>query len=614
MTGATGTVEQQVAKLLQEALGHLNRNNPSAAEAALQRVLLIDTEEAGALQLLGLVRRAEGRLAEAEQLYRRSLARDPAQPNVHCNLGNLLYHLGRFDDAIAACQEAIRQKPNYVDAYLRLGHALQSKGDYTAAEQAYRQCLRYQPNFLMAKQSLGGVLTDQGRAQEAERVLSQALAQGSPDPRQVAALQHNLGLALKQQRRFDEALALFDAAQAAAPDMPLVDCNRGNLFQDLGRLEEAVACYRRAIARNPLDLDAHVNLNKLLYRLKRHGEFLVSLDEAAERFPETGELPLSKGSLLFLVDRLDEAAEAYRRAAEKLAAHVTPHDGLGLIHARQGRFDEAIAAHETALRLEPENAHVWTNLADTLIRAGDPQRARDCAERAMAIEPTHQNALGIWGIALRQLDDPREQEINDYENMVRVYELPPPDGYRDMASFNRDLNAYLDRLHADRYEPLEQTVRGGTQTLDNLFGRGHAPVEKLRARIDEAVKSYIAAMKDDARHPLFRRKTGGMEYSASWSVRLGDRGFHTNHVHNLGWISSCYYVALPDAVDDIEGKQGWIKFGEPFFDAGFSEPIRRLVQPRVGTLVLFPSYMWHGTVPFRSDQTRTTIAFDVIPR
>jgi hypothetical protein len=38
------------------------------------------------------------------------------------------------------------------------------------------------------------------------------------------------------------------------------------------------------------------------------------------------------------------------------------------------------------------------------------------------------------------------------------------------------------------------------------------------------------------------------------------------------------------------------------------------VQPRVGTLVLFPSYMWHGTVPFRSTQARTTIAFDVVPR
>jgi hypothetical protein len=73
-------------------------------------------------------------------------------------------------------------------------------------------------------------------------------------------------------------------------------------------------------------------------------------------------------------------------------------------------------------------------------------------------------------------------------------------------------------------------------------------------------------------------------------------------------------VALPESVDDKEGRQGWIKFGEPNFEAGLKNPVRRVEQPRAGTLVLFPSYMWHGTVPFHSSQSRTTIAFDVVPR
>jgi hypothetical protein len=85
-------------------------------------------------------------------------------------------------------------------------------------------------------------------------------------------------------------------------------------------------------------------------------------------------------------------------------------------------------------------------------------------------------------------------------------------------------------------------------------------------------------------------------------------------VHPKGWISSAYYVALPEAVADKNGQQGWIKFGEPSFDAHLNDPIRRVVQPRTGALVLFPSYMWHGTVPFRSEKARTTIAFDVVPR
>ena len=79
----------------------------------------------------------------------------------------------------------------------------------------------------------------------------------------------------------------------------------------------------------------------------------------------------------------------------------------------------------------------------------------------------------------------------------------------------------------------------------------------------------------------------------------------------MGWISSCYYVGLPAAVADESAKQGWIKFGEPDFESGL--PIRRAIKPEPGRLVLFPSYMWHGTIPFAGREKRTTIAFDVVP-
>jgi uncharacterized protein (TIGR02466 family) len=120
-------------------------------------------------------------------------------------------------------------------------------------------------------------------------------------------------------------------------------------------------------------------------------------------------------------------------------------------------------------------------------------------------------------------------------------------------------------------------------------------------------------MKESADHLLFRRRTRNVRYQGSWTARLSDCGYHTNHVHPFGWISSCYYVSLPDEVDDPVRQQGWIKFGEPSFDIGLTNPICRTVKPQVGRLVLFPSYMWHGTIPFRSSQHRTTIAFDAIP-
>jgi hypothetical protein len=120
-------------------------------------------------------------------------------------------------------------------------------------------------------------------------------------------------------------------------------------------------------------------------------------------------------------------------------------------------------------------------------------------------------------------------------------------------------------------------------------------------------------MPRDEAHPLTGRRGAGFVFAGSWSSRLGDRGFHANHVHPEGWISSCYYVAVPDAVLDPSAKQGWIKFGEPSFKIAMQDTVRRTVQPVPGRLVLFPSYMWHGTNPFHAATARTTIAFDAVP-
>jgi hypothetical protein len=182
-----------------------------------------------------------------------------------------------------------------------------------------------------------------------------------------------------------------------------------------------------------------------------------------------------------------------------------------------------------------------------------------------------------------------------------------------MSEFNTALNAHLDSLHTDLREPVDQTLRHGTQTAPSLLSSRHALLAGLRRRIEEALGTYIGRMEPDEDHPLTGRRGSGFSFAGSWSSRLQDRGFHANHVHPQGWISSCYYVAVPDAVLDASARQGWIKFGEPSFKTALHDTVRRAIQPVPGRLVLFPSYIWHGTIPFHADTARTTIAFDAIP-
>lgn len=591
----------------------MNNGAQPQAEAVGLRALALAPEDVDALQFMGLLRQMQGRADEAEQFYRRSLAIVPAQPGALFNLGMLLYGRAQHRDALVAFADVLKLKPGDYDTLLVCGYSYQAIGDVAAAEEAYRGAIQAQPRSVIARQSLGGLLADQGRGEEAEAVLRDALAMNPRDRRQIALLQQFLGVALKQQRRLKEALQFFDAAEQTMPGMSTVDHCRGIALQDLGDMDAAVASYRRALVRDPLNMVAHQELNKLLYRLGRDDEFLVSLNEAANRRPEIGALPLLKGGFLFNAGSNAAAAEAFECAARLMPKSVAPLDMLGQIHALEGRFDDAVRIHERALELEPASAQSWTNFAETLLRSDCPERAREAAERALAIAPDQQKAIALWALTLRKFADPRELEINDYGSLVQVFDLPPPDGYSSMEAFNRDLNAYLDPMHHDSHAPLEQTLRVGTQTHDNLIGRGHDLVERLRARIDEALHTYVSRMKDDQNHPLFRRRKGGLRYQGSWSARLRDSGFHTNHVHPFGWISSCYYVSLPNEIENSAQQQGWLKFGEPNFDAGLGDAVRHTVKPVPGRLVLFPSYMWHGTIPFRSQQQRTTIAFDAVP-
>jgi len=94
-------------------------------------------------------------------------------------------------------------------------------------------------------------------------------------------------------------------------------------------------------------------------------------------------------------------------------------------------------------------------------------------------------------------------------------------------------------------------------------------------------------------------------------VRLRPGGFHIDHVHPLGWLSSAYYVSLPDLSDE-NSRAGWLRFGRPGLRLTGCRP-EWFVRPEAGMLALFPSYFWHGTVPFERGDQRLTAAFDVVP-
>jgi hypothetical protein len=94
-------------------------------------------------------------------------------------------------------------------------------------------------------------------------------------------------------------------------------------------------------------------------------------------------------------------------------------------------------------------------------------------------------------------------------------------------------------------------------------------------------------------------------------VLLKPNGFHVDHLHPKGWISSACHIGLPGAVDTQP--QGWLKFGEPGIPTTPRLPPEHWLKPVPGRLILFPSSMWHGTAPFSGPESRLSAALDIVP-
>lgn len=429
------------------------------------------------------------------------------------------------------------------------------------------------------------------------------------DKKSLAMLHNNLSVSLGSQNRIVEALESLDRARELAPEMPGLDQRRIDLLFRLGRFEDCEQLYRKLLERNPSDPELHRAYNSLLYRLGRTEEYLTSYDRA----PQTRDLLLGKAGLLALQKRGAEAQNLYNLLLMRDPLDMTAAAGRATSLMLMERYGEAVTAFETIMKRRGASAAIFSAAAGAALLAGDPQKAEHFCHTGLRDKPHDQTCLALLGTAWRLQDDERDEALNGYERLIRVFDLEPPDGFSSMEDFNIELGTYLERLHPQTDAYLEQSLHGGSQTEGHLFGAGHMLVEKLRARLEEAVGLYVTDLAPDDQHPFLARRCENFRYTGAWSCLMRGQGFHVNHLHPQGWISSCYYVTVPEAAKDGDARNGWIKFGEPSLNLPLKNAIRRAVQPVPGRLVLFPSYMWHGTIPLHAASARTTIAFDITP-
>ncbi len=602
------TITTDLVKAFEHALVLERAGRFADAETVYRQILAQTTDNAAPLlHNLALVLRAQGRIADAEATVRQAIAIDPAKPSFHNTLGVLLRGLSRFDEAEAAYRQALALWAGYPEAHFNLGLLHEARGRPQDAIAELREAVHLQPDYLQARTRLAVLLQRAGQPQESLRELEAA---GAADSFEA---QYYRGGALTALRRHDEAVAALEQAAKLRPDSLETTLAMAAALREAGRNDEALAAYWRAMEMRPDRLATHEEMNRLAWTTGRHDLYLRSFAYVRERRGPDPEL-LQVEAAFHLRRDGHAAAERLLREARALA----PGRGdvaalLARTVAGQGRFEEAYPLFIEAINAAPGIVLHRVEFGFALLRDHQAREALAVFDQALRISPFDQLVLAGLSLAYRELEDQRYHALVDFSRYVRIYDLQGPPGARDTARFNQALAQELESLHTVKVEPIEQTLRGGTQSTGKLFDERLPMVQHLRESVEQAIADYTKQLDPNLLHPVAMRNAAQLRFAGSWSCRLASGGFHNNHVHPQGWLSSAYYVRLPEQVQDDKHRPGWLKFGESNLALGARDAPGQALKPVVGRLVLFPSFFWHGTVPFTDGGDRLAVAFDVAP-
>jgi tetratricopeptide (TPR) repeat protein len=447
-----------------------------------------------------------------------------------------------------------------------------------AAEEAYRRAIALRPDLGDAHFNLGNLLRGQGKHLDAVAAYRRAV-DASPG---VVAFHINLGITLQRLRLFEEAISAL--RQAVALDQRSFEAHYNLAFVLAGqeRIDEAIQSYRAALAVNPAAVAAQLNLG-------------VALE--------------ARG-------RLEEASACFARAIELEPDLAPAHVNLGAALYGMGALAPALSAIRRGLELAPDAARSHVNLAQTLQASGDLPGAEAAFRRALELEPSLTAAKAHWSIALRLMRRWEEAlALLDYPHLLqtrRLSEMPP---WPTLGAFNAELARYIYRHPTLLPDPPGLATKGGRQSLE-ILNSAEAPVAALKRFIEDAVGAYLATALGTSANPFAPPPFEAWHLNA-WAVVLRASGYQTPHFHPPAMVSGVYYVQIPEVVRAGQaGEAGFIKFGPPLdsISGATAEdtPLTRALRPEEGMIVLFPSYFWHCTMSFESQEDRICVAFDVI--
>ena len=361
----------------------------------------------------GVAAHKEGKLQDAERLYRAILQTQPAHPDANHNLGVLAVSVNKADEALSLFKTALEANPKIEQFWLSYIDALIKEKHFDTAKQVLEQAKEQGVD----RESLNSL-----KAQLSPKIEKPNTTSVSPSKEQLNSLSkvnESKSTSLKKSQKFAEKRKKIAETKKGrrrkkqyGNDINPPDIEMNNLLKlyQNGRSDEAEKVALSLTERFPKHPFSWQVLGAVLAQTGRTAESLTSLQKCVQLSPQDAGAHYNLGMTLQELGRLKEAEANYIRAIALSPNFVEAHLNLGVTLKDLGRLEEAEASYNQAIALKPDFADAHSNLGSTLEAQGRLEEAEASYTQAIAVRPDHAGAY--WNLVGLQ------KNIKDAEHWI----------------------------------------------------------------------------------------------------------------------------------------------------------------------------------------------------
>lgn len=481
------------------------------------------------------------------------------------NIGLVYRSVGEHKTALDYFKRAIHYKNNYKEAFNNLGITYQSLNKIEDAQKALNKSIEIDNNYFQSYYNLGKIKSDKKEFSEAIKLY-----------KNCHKLKHdyfpcllNLGSTYLEIGKLENALIFLQKANKVEPNNHLVPLNIGNVYYKYGKINKALSYYKIALEKKPKDSDVLAQMAICYKELGNQGIAWSFLKESESASPDHLQTNFQIG-LLYYENREDKKAIKYFEKSQI-------HDSNERVLVNYYRLKE----FET---FEKKIKEISKVIKDS---------------RIIAALSNH------YSYSFNRIDD--------YKFCPNPMRYIYKNNIKELTKEKNLKKKLIELINKNEIDNRKSgVVINGTQSSGNLLEIDNEYIKKLKNLIIKEIENYKILFKDEKSIFIekFPKKTN---FNNSWFVKLSKGGHLNPHYHHSGWMSGAVYLKIPTEKNNSNEGDFVVGMTGDNFPHIKDEYPEKVISIKTDDIVLFPSSLFHRTIPFQSDEERICIAFDIAP-